>query len=137
MTETRHFAFDVHDFPSHPRFLFVQNASAKAFQNMAGMLKKSSSDSAGYDAVVGGAESLLTGMGQVLNAASSSVKLKPKVTKKNTTVLPTCAPFDFVCKEKIDVQPTNASLPVRGDDDDDEEDEDEEEELEGDAKEVS
>lgn len=45
---------------------------------MIALLKSSSDDFAGYDAVVSSAESLLSGMGQVLNAAGSSVTVKPK-----------------------------------------------------------
>ena len=72
---------------------------------MTAFLKRSSDDFAGYDAVVSSAESLLSGMGQVLNAAGSSVNVKPK--KMNATKAPpTCGPYDFTCKE-VDNEPRN------------------------------
>ena len=75
---------------------------------MAALLKSSSDDSAGYDAVVSSAESLLSGMGQVLNAAGSSVSIKPK--KMNaTTAPPTCGPYDFNCKEVDNEAPVNST----------------------------
>lgn len=75
---------------------------------MANLLKSSSDDYAGYDAVVSSAESLLSGMGQVLDAAGSSVNVKPK--KMNATKAPpTCRPFDFNCKEVDDESPRNST----------------------------
>ena len=65
---------------------------------MSKVLKASSDDLAGFDAVVSGAEALLSGMGYVLNAAGSSVMVKPP--KRNATAAPpTCAPYDFTCTE--------------------------------------
>ena len=110
---------------------------------MASVLQKSSGDSAGYDAVVGGAETLLTGMGQVLNAASSSVKLKPGAPTNGTnrTATPTCTPFDFECKKKLEARLTTTLPPTtspEGDDDDEDDDDDDGgEELDDDAKGVS
>lgn len=75
-----------------------QNASAGAFEKMAALLKSSSDDFAGYDAVVSSAESLLSGMGQVLNAAGSSVNVKPKLMNA-TKAPPTCGPYEFTCKD--------------------------------------
>lgn len=65
---------------------------------MSQVLKASSDDLAGFDAVVSGAEAMLSGMGYVLNAAGSSVVVKPP--KRNATAAPpTCAPYDFTCTE--------------------------------------
>ena len=73
---------------------------------MTAFLKGSSDDFAGYDAVVSSAESLLSGMGQVLNAAGSSVNVKPK--KMNATKAPpTCGPYEFTCKEVDNEEPKN------------------------------
>ena len=75
---------------------------------MSKLLKTSSDDSAGYDAVLSSAESLLSGMGYVLNAAGSSVAVKPKVI--NATEPPsTCSPFDFTCEEPEKEPPENAT----------------------------
>lgn len=68
---------------------------------MSALLKSSSDDFAGYDAVVSSAESLLSGMGQVLNAAGSSVAIKPK-NMNATKAPPTCGPYDFDCREVDD-----------------------------------
>lgn len=85
-----------------------QNASNEAFARMAALLKSSSDDYAGYDAVVSSAESLLSGMGQVLNAAGSSVNVNPK--KMNATKAPpTCRPYDFTCKEVDKEEPRNTT----------------------------
>ena len=62
---------------------------------MSKLLQASSDDAAGYDAVVRSAESLLSGMGYVLNAAGSSVVSTPK--KNATETPPTCAPYDYTC----------------------------------------
>ena len=65
---------------------------------MSQVLKASSDDLAGFDAVVSGAEALLSGMGYVLNAAGSSVVVKHP--KRNATAAPpTCLPYDFTCTE--------------------------------------
>lgn len=83
-----------------------QNVSGEAFARMAALLKSSSDDFAGYDAVVSSAESLLSGMGQVLNAAGSSVRPK----KMNATKAPpTCGPYDFTCKEVDNEVSTNST----------------------------
>ena len=83
-----------------------QNASNEAFGRMTALLKSSSDDFAGYDEVVSSAESLLSGMGQVLNAAGSSVNVKPK--KMNATKAPpTCGPYEFTCKEVVNEEPGN------------------------------
>ena len=80
-----------------------QNASTEAFERMSNLLKTSSDEFAGYDAVVGSAESLLSGMGYVLNAAGSSVDVKPKEMNA-TEPPPTCAPYDFTCeKPRVEV----------------------------------
>lgn len=85
-----------------------QNASNEAFARMAALLKSSSDDYAGYDAVVSSAESLLSGMGQVLNAAGSSVNVNPK--KMNATKAPpTCGPYGFTCKEVDKEEPRNTT----------------------------
>lgn len=75
---------------------------------MSKLLKTSSDDSAGYDAVLSSAESLLSGMGYVLNAAGSSVAVKPKVINA-TEPPPTCSPFDFTCEEPEKEPPENAT----------------------------
>ena len=75
---------------------------------MSNLLKASSDESAGYDAVVNSAESLLSGMGYVLNAAGSSVLVKPKVMNA-TEQPPTCSPYDFTCKESEQEPPGNAT----------------------------
>ena len=73
---------------------------------MTALLKSSSDDFAGYDAVVSSAESLLSGMGQVLNAAGSSVNVKP--TKMNATKAPpTCGPYELTCKNVDNEEPRN------------------------------
>ena len=75
---------------------------------MSNLLKTSSDESAGYDAVVSSAESLLSGMGYVLNAAGSSVVVKPKVTNA-TEPLPTCSPYDFTCQQPEKEPPGNVT----------------------------
>ena len=85
-----------------------QNASNEAFARMTALLKSSSDDLAGYDAVFSSAESLLSGMGQVLNAAGSSVNVKPK--KMNATKAPPpCGPYEFACKEVDNGEPRNTT----------------------------
>ena len=75
---------------------------------MSNLLKTSSNESAGYDAVVNSAESLLSGMGYVLNAAGSSVLVKPKVMNA-TEPPPTCSPYDITCKEPEQEPPGNVT----------------------------
>ena len=85
-----------------------QNASNEAFARMAALLKSSSDDLAGYDAVVSSAESLLSGMGQVLNAAGSSVTVRP-IKMNATKAPPTCGPYDFTCKEVYNEERRNTT----------------------------